>query len=69
MGPAPGVQLNFGGIAKGDAAHEIAVLLDEAGFEHYLVNMGGDVVARGSRVARPGALACGIHARRSPTSR
>lgn len=49
VGPAPGVQLNFGGIAKGDAAHEIAVLLDAAGFEHYLVNMGGDVVARGSK--------------------
>lgn len=48
-GPAPGVQLNFGGIAKGDAAREIAVLLDAAGLRNYLINMGGDVVAAGSK--------------------
>ena len=48
-GPAPGVQLNFGGIAKGDAAGKIGASLRAAGFEHYLVNMGGDVVARGRK--------------------
>lgn len=52
-GPAPGVQLNFGGIAKGDAAHEIGRLLDAAGLTHYLINMGGDVVAKGSKGERP----------------
>lgn len=52
-GPAPGVQLNFGGIAKGDAAREIAVLLEAAGFRNYLINMGGDVVAAGGKGELP----------------
>jgi thiamine biosynthesis lipoprotein len=45
---APGVQLDFSAIAKGYAVDEIARLLsEEKGVANYLVDIGGEVVARG----------------------
>lgn len=52
-GPAEGISLNFGGIAKGDAAALISRQLLDAGFAHHLVNMGGDVVSAGGKGGAP----------------
>ena len=45
----PGMQLDFSAIAKGYAADEICDLLFEAGLSDYLVEIGGEVSARGMR--------------------
>jgi thiamine biosynthesis lipoprotein len=41
----PGMRLDFGGVAKGDAAQAALDVLAESGFERALVANGGDVVA------------------------
>jgi len=48
----PHLQLDFGGIAKGYAIGLIAVHLDRQGFEHYLINAGGDIVTSGSNLGK-----------------
>ncbi len=40
--------LDFGGIAKEDAADRAAALLSARGIAHFFVNAGGDIVARGN---------------------
>lgn len=52
-GPAPGVQLDFGGIAKGQAARAIADRLIGAGFPNLIVNLGGNVQAAGHKGPQP----------------
>lgn len=49
----PGMQLDFGGIAKGDAADQALAVLRQRGIESALVDMGGDVSVSG---APPGTL-------------
>ena len=44
-----GVALNCSAVAKGYAVDRVAALLDREGFEGYLVNIGGEIVARGQR--------------------
>lgn len=48
-GPAPAVRWNFGAIAKGEAVEQASAILVEAGFDHHIVNAGGDLVVRGER--------------------
>lgn len=43
------VFINLGGVAKGHATDRVAAYLDAEGIEHYLVNLGGDLIARGYR--------------------
>jgi len=43
----PGVQLDFGGCAKGYGVDAMCRLLENKGIVHYLVNIGGEVRARG----------------------
>ena len=43
----PGVQIDLSAIAKGYAVDELAVLLEMAGVDAYLVEIGGEVRARG----------------------
>jgi len=43
------VFVDLGGVAKGHAADRVAAYLDREGIEHYLVNLGGDLIARGYR--------------------
>lgn len=45
----PGIQLDFSALAKGYAVDRIAGLLDEHGIEHYLIEFGGEVRAKGHR--------------------
>lgn len=43
----PGIQLDFSSCAKGYAVDALAALLQEAGIEHYMVEIGGEVVVKG----------------------
>lgn len=43
------IELDFGGIGQGYGADEIAHLLDTYNFDHYLVELGGELVARGNK--------------------
>jgi thiamine biosynthesis lipoprotein len=46
----PGATLDFGGIAKGYGVDAIAELLDHAGVQNYLVEIAGEVRAKGRRL-------------------
>jgi thiamine biosynthesis lipoprotein len=50
----PGLRFDFGGIAKGFAADEMIMVLDELGITQALVELGGDVVASGPPPNREG---------------
>lgn len=43
------VFVDLSGVAKGHATDRVAAYLDQQGIEHYLVNLGGDLIARGVR--------------------
>lgn len=54
----PGVRLDLSGIAKGFAVDEVAAVLEEAGVRRYLVEIGGELRARGTNAAgRPWLVA------------
>jgi len=46
----PGMRIGFGAIGKGFAANRALSLIAARGFEHALVNAGGDLVARGHQI-------------------
>jgi FAD:protein FMN transferase len=50
---APGVQLDFGGIAKGYAVDRVAALVRQGGAESGLVQVGGEICAFGSSDTGP----------------
>lgn len=54
------VQLDFGAVAKGYAVDQIAAILRGHGIEHFLVNIGGDMLASGSNHDR-GAWRIGVN--------
>lgn len=43
------VQLDFSGIAKGYAVDQIAILLEQQGFKHFLVEIGGELKLHGKK--------------------
>ncbi|WP_422141584.1 FAD:protein FMN transferase [Vreelandella salicampi] len=43
------VFVDLSAVAKGHATDRVAAYLDQQGVEHYLVNLGGDLIARGYR--------------------
>jgi thiamine biosynthesis lipoprotein len=45
--------LDFGGIAKGYAVSLIARYLEHQGFEHFLINAGGDLITSGNKIGKP----------------
>lgn len=47
------LKLDFGGIAKGYAMSLVADSLKTMGFEHFLINAGGDVLVAGNRFGKP----------------
>lgn len=49
----PRVQLNFNALAKGYAVDRVADFLQSKGYKHCLVEIGGEVVARGSKNGKP----------------
>ena len=51
------LQLDFGGIAKGYAIGLIADYLQQQGYEHYLINAGGDLVTSGNKFGKAWRIA------------
>lgn len=49
----PAVQLDLGGYAKGRALDDAAAILNAHGIDNALVNIGGNVIARGAHGDRP----------------
>jgi thiamine biosynthesis lipoprotein len=47
--PVPGMELDFGGCVKEYAADAAAAVLRDAGIEHALVDLGGDLAVTGAR--------------------
>ncbi|SDL56778.1 thiamine biosynthesis lipoprotein [Franzmannia pantelleriensis] len=43
------VFIDLGGVAKGHGTDRVAAYLDAQGIEHYLVNLGGDLIVKGYR--------------------
>ncbi|QTF92807.1 FAD:protein FMN transferase [Halomonas sp. BM-2019] len=56
------VVVDLGGVAKGHATDRVAAYLDREGIEHYLVNLGGDLIARGYRDAEAEPWRIGVEA-------
>ncbi len=54
-----GVRVHLGGIGKGYAIDRAAALLRDAGFQHFLLQAGGDLYAAGTRGDRPWRV--GVH--------
>jgi thiamine biosynthesis lipoprotein len=51
------LQLDFGGIAKGYAIGQIASMLKQQGFQHFLINAGGDLITSGNKFGNAWTLA------------
>lgn len=51
-----GFSIGLGGIAKGYAIDRAGAILEESGFRDFLVNGGGDILARGKRGTRPWSI-------------
>jgi len=47
------LQLDFGGIAKGYAMSLVEDYLRKQGFEHFIINAGGDLIVSGNRLGEP----------------
>jgi len=56
----PGVRLDFNAIAKGYAIDRLAVMLEEKGIQDYLVEVGGELRARGKNRAKKSLWVVGI---------
>lgn len=56
----PGVRLDFNAIAKGYAIDRLAIMLEERGIRDYLVEVGGELRARGRNRAKDSQWVVGI---------
>ena len=56
------VTVDLGGVAKGHGTDRVAAYLDRQGIDHYLVNLGGDLVVRGYRDSESQPWRIGIEA-------
>ncbi len=56
------VFVDLGGVAKGHGTDRVASYLDGQGIEHYLVNLGGDLIVRGYRDTESQSWRIGIEA-------
>ncbi|GGD44835.1 FAD:protein FMN transferase [Muriicola marianensis] len=56
----PEMQLDFNAIAKGYAIDRLAMMLDQHGIENYLVEVGGEIVVRGTNKIKEQRWVVGI---------
>lgn len=56
----PNIQLDFNAIAKGYALDLIAEVLNQKGVDNYLIELGGEIVAKGINLDRDGPWVLGI---------
>ena len=54
------ILFDFNAIAKGYAIDRLAILLDEKGIENYLIEVGGEVVAKGTNIANKRPWGVGV---------
>jgi len=47
---APGIQLDLSGIAKGYAVDRVAAIIDDLGFDRYMVEIGGEIRTAGLNI-------------------
>ena len=62
-----GMSAHLGGIGKGFAVDRVAAILHRAGFNNFLIQFGGDMLASGLKEGRPWSL--GIRDPRGPADR
>ncbi len=65
----PNVQFNFNAIAKGYAIDRLAVMLDKKGVDNYLLEVGGELVAKGSNTITKKLWTVGIDDPLNPMDR
>lgn len=63
---SPEIQFDFNAIAKGYTLDRLAVLLDRKGIDNYLVELGGEVVAKGENKIKGAMWNVGIEDPQSP---
>ena len=56
----PSVFLDFNAIAKGYAVDRIGVLLEQLGINNYIIDIGGEILAKGTNLERDGSWKVGI---------
>ena len=56
----PGIQFDFNAVAKGYTLDKMSEVLDELGAENYLIELGGEIVARGVNKQKNSAWSIGI---------
>ncbi len=56
----PRIYLDFNAIAKGYAIDRVAVLMDEKGIQNYLIEIGGELVAKGRNTIKDKPWSVGI---------
>ncbi|MCL6275163.1 FAD:protein FMN transferase [Muricauda sp. 2012CJ35-5] len=56
----PSIRFDFNAVAKGYAIDRLAVMLDNKGIENYLVEVGGEVVTKGTNVITAKTWSVGI---------
>ena len=56
----PAISFDFNAIAKGYAIDRLVYMLDEKGIDHYLVEVGGEIVAKGQNMIKNKAWVLGI---------
>jgi thiamine biosynthesis lipoprotein len=64
----PGIQFDFNAVAKGYTLDKMSEVLDELGAENYLVELGGEIFARGINKQKNSAWKIGIDDPKSPES-
>lgn len=56
----PSVYIDFNALAKGYAVDRIGVLLEQHGINNFIIDIGGEIVAKGENLQRNGAWRVGI---------
>ena len=56
----PGIQFDFNAVAKGYAIDRLAAMLDNKGIENYLVEVGGEIVAKGENKTKAKQWTVGV---------
>ncbi|MEJ2162100.1 MAG: FAD:protein FMN transferase [Robiginitalea sp.] len=65
----PGIRLDFNAIAKGYAVDRLSVMLENAGISNYLLEVGGELRAKGSNQAKQKPWVVGIDDPQAETGR
>jgi len=65
----PGIRFDFNAVAKGYAIDRLAAVLDKRGIENYLVEVGGEIITRGTNLLKEKPWIVGIDDPQAVTDR